>query len=69
MSIDWQNLRVFVLAAALIVAGLPDLSRAEDFVGLVHASREVTLSVGVGGVVARLNVVHGQRVKIGRAHV
>ena len=50
-----------LLIAALCGAAIP--ASAEQFVGLVHPVQEVALSMGVGGVVSRLNVRPGQAVK------
>lgn len=49
------------LAALLASVAVPAL--AEQYVGLVHPHNELTLSMGVGGVVSRLNVRPGQAVK------
>ena len=58
--------RVFNAAARLTLVALcaaAGPARADQFVGLVHPKFEVVLSMGVGGVVSRLNVRAGQAVK------
>lgn len=45
---------------ALLFASTPVL--AEQYVGLVHPDHEVVLSMGVGGVVSKINVRQGQSV-------
>lgn len=52
------------LAGALCVAALPAL--ATEYVGLVHPKNELTLSMGVPGVVARLDARPGQAVRAGQ---
>jgi RND family efflux transporter MFP subunit len=39
------------------------LALADDYVGLVHPTHELTLSIGVGGMVSKINVQRGQSVK------
>ena len=51
------------LTLAALCAGAACQAMAEQFVGLVHPVQEVALSMGVGGVVSRLNVRAGQAVK------
>ena len=62
MLLRFRGLRRFYCACAALLLGIPVPSLAEDYVGLVHAQSEITLSMGVGGVVTALNVTHGQRV-------
>ena len=47
----------------VLCAGAVLPAQADQFVGLVHPKLEVALSMGVGGVVSRLNVRPGQSVK------
>lgn len=49
--------------ASLVCALAPFSVLADDYVGLVHPTHELTLSIGVGGVVSRINVQRGQSVK------
>jgi RND family efflux transporter MFP subunit len=51
-------------AMLMACASLPAL--AEQYVGLVHPKHELTLSMGIGGVVSTLNVRPGQSVKGGQ---
>lgn len=39
---------------------------AEEFVGIIHPLRDLTLSLGVGGVAASVNVEVGQKVRVGQ---
>lgn len=39
---------------------------AEDFVGIIHPLRDLTLSLGIGGVVASVDVKVGQKVQAGQ---
>lgn len=50
------------LAACAVLLAAP-AAVADQFVGLVHPHTEVALSMGVGGVVSRLNVRPGQAVR------
>lgn len=47
----------------LLLAAMALPASAEQYTGLVHPNREVTLSMGVGGVVSKLNVRPGQGVR------
>lgn len=47
----------------LLGAALGAPAYADEYVGLVHPAHELTLSMGLGGIVAQLNVRHGQSVK------
>jgi RND family efflux transporter MFP subunit len=51
------------MLASLACALAPFSALADDYVGLVHPAHELTLSIGVGGVVSRINVQRGQSVK------
>lgn len=51
------------VAALALLAGTALPALAEQYTGLVHPNREVTLSMGVGGVVSKLNVRPGQSVR------
>lgn len=51
------------VAALLLLAATALPALAEQYTGLVHPNREVTLSMGVGGVVSKLNVRPGQGVR------
>ena len=55
----WRRAGVLFLAAMLPCA----TALADEYVGLVHPNHEITLSMGVGGVVSRINVRPGQAVK------
>ena len=55
--------RYFLHAFAVLLLGMSFFAHAEEYVGLVHPASELTLSMGLGGVVASLNVSPGQRVK------
>ena len=57
------GLRRYLCVSASILIGLSTSVAAEEYVGLVHPVHEVSLSMGVGGVVSSLTVVHGQSVK------
>lgn len=59
-----RRLAATVLAAACALPALPAL--AEQYVGLVHPKYELTLSMGLGGVVARLEARPGQAVRAGQ---
>ena len=50
-----------VRGSALLLCCTP-LAHAEQYVGLVHPDHEVVLSMGVGGVVSKINVRPGQAV-------
>jgi RND family efflux transporter MFP subunit len=52
-------------AVALLAAGLAGPASAAQYVGLVYPSHDINLSMGIGGVVARLTVKPGQSVKAG----
>jgi len=55
------------LAAIFLVAGLAlTAARAEEFVGIVYPGKDVMLSVQVAGVVKRVPVRVGQRVRAGQ---
>lgn len=54
------------LALALLCAFLIPLAAAEEFTGIIHPERDLTLSLGVGGVVARVAVEPGQTVRAGQ---
>jgi RND family efflux transporter MFP subunit len=56
-----QRLILAALLAGAAFFAAPAL--AEPYVGLVHPSHELTLSMGIGGVVAQLNVRPGQAVR------
>ena len=57
----------FVRLAAAALAALCSLSaHAEQYVGLVHPKYELTLSMGIGGVVSRLEARPGQSVRSGQ---
>jgi len=64
MFLASMSLRRCLDLCACVLIGLPASVFAEEHVGLVYPTSEVTLSMGVGGVVANLNVVPGQRVKV-----
>ncbi len=49
--------------ALLACTWFPLCALADDYVGLVHPAHELTLSIGVGGVVSKINVQRGQSVK------
>lgn len=49
--------------ATLLAAVTAQPALAEEYVGLVHPNHELTLSMGIGGVVSRVHVKHGQLVK------
>ncbi len=53
-----------ILAGVLALCALPAF--AEQYVGLVHPKQELTLSMGIGGVVSRLEARPGQAVKSGQ---
>ena len=55
----WSPLRA---AAAALLALAPLLASAQDFPGLVQPLHDITLSTGVGGVVASRHVHPGSRV-------
>lgn len=54
------------LGAAVVLAGAAVPALADQYVGLVHPKYELTLSMGIGGVVSNLNVRPGQAVKGGQ---
>ncbi|WP_439114094.1 efflux RND transporter periplasmic adaptor subunit [Hydrogenophaga sp.] len=51
---------------ALLVALSPALASAQTFVGVIYPTRDLTLSVSVSGVVSRVPVKIGQRVRAGQ---
>jgi RND family efflux transporter MFP subunit len=62
-----QAMRIFFLAPmAMSAALLAAPAAAQDFVGLIHARHNLTLSVGVGGVVSRVLVQPGRKVGAGQ---
>ena len=63
VSLARLSARVALVALCAASAG----ASADQFVGLVHPHTEVALSMGVGGVVARLHVRPGQPVRAGQA--
>jgi RND family efflux transporter MFP subunit len=63
MLIASMGLQRCLYLCACVAFGLPMSVMAEEYIGLVHPSREITLSMGVGGVVSSLKVAPGQRVK------
>ena len=46
------DLKAILHACACLALVVPACAIAEEYVGLVHPVREITLSMGVGGVVA-----------------
>jgi RND family efflux transporter MFP subunit len=59
------RLNIRCLTASLLAA-LPCLVLASDYTGIVHARHQLTLSVAVPGVVARVAVEPGRRVEAGQ---
>ncbi len=46
--------------------GVAATAVAEDYVGIIHPLRDLTLSIGVGGVAASVNVTVGEKVRAGQ---
>lgn len=46
--------------------GVAASAGAEDFVGIIHPMRDLTLSLGIGGVAASVDVQVGQKVRAGQ---
>lgn len=59
-SLAWGGLGL------LLMLGQPGTAMAEDFLGIVYPSRDLALSLGVGGLVASVNVEVGKKVESGQ---
>lgn len=58
--------RLALLAGLTVLTGFTTAAVADEYVGLVHPKNEITLSMGVGGVVQRLDARPGQNVRSGQ---
>jgi RND family efflux transporter MFP subunit len=61
----WQMAARLACAAAALLAS--QAARADAFIGLVYPERELSLSLGQGGIIAQIAVKPGQSVKAGQA--
>ena len=66
MQLAVNHLRL-PLSFLCLLAGLAAPAQADEYIGLVHPAHELVLSMGVGGVVSKINVRHGQMVRSNQA--
>lgn len=61
----WQMAARLAFGAGVVLAA--QVARADQFIGLVYPERELSLSLGQGGIIANIAVKPGQAVRAGQA--
>lgn len=61
-----SGLRLLMLALAGLLLIQPQLARAQEYMGVIYPLRDLTLSLGVGGVVSSMDVRIGEQVEAGQ---